>query len=102
MRVAALPLSKERRATARRRVPASRAFFQLRAIEILSVRVRSAMEDYIKKLVEQLLKTEDLRIAQSLAVELQWAVYRHIEQLQRRLSGGQHRAPNNPRDQDIL
>ena len=60
------------------------------------------MEDYIKKLVEQLLETEDLTIVQSLAVELQWAVYRHIEQLQRRLSGGPNCPPNDPSDQDIL
>ena len=44
------------------------------------------MEDQIKKLVEQLFTTEDLREAQRLAVELQRAVYGHIEQLQKRVA----------------
>ena len=44
-----------------------------------------AMEDQVKLLVEQLFTTEDLRAVQSLAVELQRAVYGYIEQLQKRL-----------------
>lgn len=44
------------------------------------------MEDQIKKLVEQLFTTEDLREVQRLAVELQRAVYGHIEQLQKRVA----------------
>ena len=44
------------------------------------------MEDQVKKLVEQLFTTEDLREVQSLAVELQRAVYGHIEQLQKKLA----------------
>lgn len=44
------------------------------------------MEDQISKLVEQLFSTEDLREVQRLAVELQRAVYGHIEQLQKRVA----------------
>lgn len=44
------------------------------------------MEDQVKKLVEQLFMTEDLRTAQSLAVELQRAIYEHIQQLQEKLA----------------
>lgn len=39
----------------------------------------------MKKLVEQLFTTEDLRAVQSLAVELQQAVYGRIQQLQMKL-----------------
>ena len=45
------------------------------------------MEDQIKKLVEQLFTTVDLREVQKLAVELQRAVYRHIEELQKKVAG---------------
>lgn len=44
------------------------------------------MEDEIKKLVEQIFATGDLMTMQSLAVELQRAVYEHIEQLQKKLA----------------
>ena len=44
------------------------------------------MEDQIKKLVEQIITTEDLREVQSLAVELQCAVYGRIQQLQEKLA----------------
>ena len=46
------------------------------------------MEDQINKLVEQLFTSEDLREVQRLAVELQRAVYGHIEQLQKRVAEG--------------
>ena len=39
----------------------------------------------IKRLVELLLATEDLRAVQNLTVEVQRAMYLHIEELQRRL-----------------
>jgi hypothetical protein len=42
--------------------------------------------DQVKKIVEQLFATEDLRAVQSLAVELQCAVYEYIEQLQKKLA----------------
>jgi hypothetical protein len=42
------------------------------------------VEDQVKKLVERLFATEDLRGVQILAVELQHAVYRHIERLQKK------------------
>ena len=44
------------------------------------------MEDEIKRLVEQIFTTEDLRVVQNLAVELQHAVYEHIQQLQKKLA----------------
>jgi len=44
------------------------------------------VEDEIKKLVERLFTTEDLRTVQNLAVELQRAVYEHIQQLQGKLA----------------
>jgi hypothetical protein len=44
------------------------------------------VEDHVKKLVEQLFTTEDLRLVQSLAVELQRAVYEHIQRLQEKLA----------------
>ena len=40
----------------------------------------------IKRLVELLLTTEDLRTVQSLTVQLQRALYCHIEQIQRELA----------------
>ena len=44
------------------------------------------MEDQIKKLVEQIFTIEDLRAVQSLAVEVQRAVYVRIQQLQSKLA----------------
>ena len=44
--------------------------------------VRYTVEDQIKKLVEELFTTEDLRVVQTLALELQRAVYGRIQQLQ--------------------
>jgi hypothetical protein len=43
------------------------------------------VEDRIRKLVEQLFTSEDLRTVQILAVELQRAVYERIEELQKKL-----------------
>ena len=42
-------------------------------------------KDEIKRLVELLLTTEDLRTVQSLTVQLQRALYFHIEEIQRGL-----------------
>lgn len=42
------------------------------------------MEERIRMLVEQLLSSNDLRTVQNLAMELQWAVYEHIEQLRQK------------------
>jgi hypothetical protein len=44
------------------------------------------VEDQVKKIVEQLFATEDLRAVQTLAIELQRAVYAHIEELQKKLA----------------
>jgi hypothetical protein len=44
------------------------------------------VEEGIRTLVEQLLSSSDLRTVQKLAVELQWAVYEHIEQLRQKLA----------------
>jgi hypothetical protein len=44
------------------------------------------VEDQVKKLVEQLFTSEDLRAVQIVAVELQRAVYRRIEELQEKLA----------------
>jgi len=53
------------------------------------------VENQIKKLVEQLFETEDLRTAQNLAVELQRAIYGQIEQLQWKLA---QFSSDNPED----
>jgi hypothetical protein len=63
-------------------------------------------KDEIKRLVELLLTTDDLRAVQSLTVEVQRALYLRIEQLQRELAkdGSAHPkdssvfeiGPNNP------
>jgi hypothetical protein len=45
-----------------------------------------AVEYQVKKLVEQLFTTQDLRAVQSLAVELQRAIYEHIQQLREKLT----------------
>lgn len=44
------------------------------------------VEERIRMLVEQLFGSDDLRTVQKLAVELQWAVYEHIEQLRQKLA----------------
>ena len=44
------------------------------------------MEDQIKKLVEQLFTTENLRAVQSIANELRREVYEHIQQLREKLA----------------
>jgi len=55
------------------------------------------VEERIRALVEQLLSSSDLRAVQDLAVDLQWAVYEHIEQLRQKLA----EAPPNPPDEGI-
>ena len=49
----------------------------------------------IKRLVELLLTTEDLRTVQSLTVEVQRAMYLHIEELQRQLMVAPIERPND-------
>lgn len=49
----------------------------------------------IKRLVELLLTTEDLRTVQSLTVDVQRAMYLHIEELQRQLMVAQREVPND-------
>lgn len=49
----------------------------------------------IKRLVELLLTTEDLRTVQSLTVEVQRAMYLHIEELQRQLMVASIEVPND-------
>jgi hypothetical protein len=49
----------------------------------------------IKRLVELLLTTEDLRTVQSLTVEVQRAMYLHIEELQRQLMVARIEGPSN-------
>ena len=49
----------------------------------------------IKRLVEELLTTEDLRTVQSLTVQLQRALYFHIEQIQRELVEVHPACPND-------
>jgi len=49
----------------------------------------------IKRLVELLLTTEDLRTVQSLTVEVQRAMYLHIEELQRQLMVAPIECPND-------
>jgi hypothetical protein len=43
------------------------------------------VEDQVKQLAARLFTTEDLREVQSLAIELQRAVYEHIQRLQTKL-----------------
>ena len=52
-------------------------------------------KDEIKRLVELLLTTDDLRAVQSLTVEVQRAMYLHIEELQRRLMVPRIEGPND-------
>jgi len=56
-------------------------------------------KDEIKRLVQLLLTTDDLREVQSLTVEVQRALYLRIEQLQRELAkdGAAH-----PKDSSVL
>jgi len=49
----------------------------------------------IKRLVELLFTTEDLRTVQSLTVQLQRALYFHIEQIQRELVETYRASPND-------
>lgn len=49
----------------------------------------------IKRLVEMLLTTEDLKTVQSLTVEVQRAIYLHIEELQRQLMVAPIEGPND-------
>lgn len=49
----------------------------------------------IKRLVELLLTTEDLRTVQSLTVDVQRAMYLHIEELQRQLMVAPREVPND-------
>ena len=49
----------------------------------------------IKRLVELLLTTDDLRTVQSLTVQLQRALYFHIEQIQRELVDTHRASPND-------
>lgn len=49
----------------------------------------------IKRLVDLLLTTEDLRIVQRLTVEVQRAMYLHIEELQRQLVEARLENPND-------
>jgi hypothetical protein len=49
----------------------------------------------IKRLVDLLLTTEDLRTVQSLTVQLQRALYFHIEQIQRELVEPHPACPND-------
>lgn len=80
------PPHHERRATARRgNTPASRNSSTLRpGFELFgSESVRWKHE--IKRLVELLLITEDLRTVESLNIQLQRAGYFHMEQTQRKL-----------------
>jgi hypothetical protein len=57
------------------------------------------VEDQVKKLVEQLFTSEDLRTVQIVAVELQRAVYRRIEELQKKLA----QSPSVPsEDESVL
>lgn len=51
-------------------------------------------KDEIERLVELLLTTEDLRTVQSLTVEVQRAMYLHIEELQMQLMVGRIEGPN--------
>jgi hypothetical protein len=52
-------------------------------------------KDEIKKLVELLLTTDDLRTVQSLTLEVQRAMYLHIEELQRQLMVARIEGPND-------
>ena len=52
-------------------------------------------KDEIKKLVELLLTSEDLRTVQSLTLEVQRAMYLHIEELQRQLMVARIEGPND-------
>ena len=49
----------------------------------------------IKRLVELLLTTEDLRTVQSLTLEVQRAMYLHIEELERQLVVARMEGPND-------
>jgi hypothetical protein len=53
----------------------------------------------IKRLVELLLTAEDLRTVQSLTVQLQRALYLHIEQIQRELIEAH---PADPNDSSVI
>ena len=52
-------------------------------------------KDEIKRLVELLLTTDDLRTVQSLTVEVQRAMYLRIEELQRQLMVARIEGPND-------
>lgn len=52
-------------------------------------------KDEIKRLVELLLTTEDLRLVQRLTVEVQRAMYLRIEELQRQLAESRVGGPDD-------
>jgi hypothetical protein len=86
--------------------PASRVSLKAATVESNRAEFGVQWKDEIKRLVELLLTTDDLRAVQSLTVEVQRALYLRIEQLQRELAkdGSAHPkdssvfeiGPNNP------
>lgn len=54
------------------------------------------MEDQIKKLAEELLRTEDSRTAYSLALELQHVVCEHLEQQKKTAKASSVHADDRP------
>ena len=93
-RVTALPLRGETRNGSPWITTASRVSLKA-AVESNRAEFGVNSKDEIKRLVELLLTTDDLRAVQSLTVEVQRAMYLHIEELQRRLMVPRIEGPND-------